>query len=66
MAGTKKSRIVIFAIVGGIFGFSIHLAWHFSAGVNLLSTGPHAVQGIIHTLVGATIGTVLYVLIAKR
>ena len=59
-------RIVIFVIAGGILGFSVHLIWHSSTGVNLFSSGPHVIQGIIYTLLGGIIGGVLRLIIPKK
>ena len=66
MEETKKSSIIIFATVGGILGFSTHFVLHHSSGVDLLSRGPHAIQGIIYTLVGTLIGGMLYLIISQR
>ena len=66
MKETKKSKIIIFAIVGGISGFGVHFVLHHSTGVDLLSRGPHAIQGIIYTLVGTIIGGMLYLIISQR
>ena len=62
----KKSRIIIVAIMGGIFGLGVHLVWHFSTGINLFSIGPHVIKGTIYTLVGMCIGAMFYLIIRKR
>lgn len=62
----KKSRIIIFATVGGILGFGVHFVLHHSIGVDLFSFGPHVTQGIIYTLVGILIGGMLYLIIFQR
>ena len=63
---TKKSRIIIFVIVGGIFGLIVHLVWHSSTGINIFSVGPHVIKGIVHTSVGMIMGAIVYWLIPKR
>lgn len=61
----KKLKITTFAILGGILGFAFHLTWHSFTGVNLLSIGPHAIQGTVYTLTGTIIGILLYLTIPK-
>lgn len=64
MIGTK-SKITIFAILGGILGFAFHLTWHSSTGIDLFSIGPHAIQGTVYTLIGTIIGILLYLITPK-
>lgn len=61
----KKSKIIIFAIFGGMLGFTFHLTWHSFTGVDLFSIGPHAIQGTVYTLIGIIIGVLLYLVIKK-
>ena len=62
----KKSKIVIFVIVGGALGLGVHLAWRSFTGVNLFSSGPHIIQGIIYILAGGILGGALHLIIPKR
>ena len=62
----KKSRLIIFIIIGGILGFSIHLVWHLSAGINLFSAGPHVISGVVFTLIGMIIGIIFYFIIPNK
>lgn len=62
----KKSRLIIFIIIGGILGFSAHLVWHLSTGVNLFSLASHVIQGVILALVGMIIGIIFYFIIPNK
>ena len=62
----KKPRITVFVLVGGILGFGAHLFWHSSAGVDLFSSGPHVIQGVIYTVVGMLVGLAAHVILSKR
>ena len=62
----KKSRIIIFAIIGGVVGLSVHLLWHSLLSIELFTAGPHVTTGTIFTVVGIIIGAILYFLIPKK
>ncbi len=62
----KKTKIIIFAISGGIIGLGIHLVWHHSMKVELFTFGSHVTSGVIYTLLGTIVGAVLYLVVSKK
>lgn len=59
LTNSQLMSLRTFALGGGIIGFGVHIAWHSSTGIELSSSGPHAIQGAGYTLVGMTIGVLL-------
>ncbi len=62
----KKTKKIIFPLVGGMLGFGIHLVWHFFMGIELFYYGSHVVSGVIYTLLGTTVGAVIYLVVRKK
>lgn len=48
--------VFIFTIIGGIFGFIVHIVWHISLGIHVFTSGSHIIQGLLYTVAGMIIG----------
>lgn len=65
--GPMKNKIIyLLALVGGILGFTFHLIWHSVLEISLFTFSAHIFNGIIHTLIGAIIGSLIGFSIKKK
>lgn len=62
----EHKSVVLFAVIGGIIGFSFHLIWHIKYDVELFTIAPHNILGTLYTVIGAIIGIFVWYLVNKK
>ena len=59
MNKTKYKSVFLFAVIGGIIGFSFHVIWHCKSGIKLFNLAPHVVSGTVYTVIGVIVGVAI-------
>ena len=62
----KYKSAFLFAVIGGIIGFILHLNWHFKYNAQLFSFSPHIITGTLYTIVGIIIGLFIWYLLNRK